>query len=149
MKILIAYATLSGNTQMVSEHLDEYLKSKGHEVTLMNQDDLDVSHMNEYELVFLSSSTWGDGEPNPTSEVYMQKLKDHAEPFGTVKFAVFGLGDSSYAHYCGIVDRFVELLKEKGKDPVVESFKIDGYPEDAVLTGVDEWAEKAIAACAA
>lgn len=147
MKILIAFATLSGNTQMVSEHLDEYLKTKGHDVTLMNQDDLDPGQMNDYELVLLSSSTWGDGEPNPTSEVYMQKLKDHAEPFGAVKFAVFGLGDSSYAHFCGIVDRFVELLKEKGKEPVVESFKIDGYPEDAVLTSVDEWADKAIAAC--
>lgn len=148
MKILIAYATLSGNTQMVSEHLHEYLKNKGHDVTLMNQDDLDVSHMNEYELVFLSSSTWGDGETNPTSDVYMQKLKDHAEPFGAVKFAVFGLGDSSYAHYCGVVDRFVELLKEKQKDPVIESFKIDGYPDDAILASVCEWADKAIVACA-
>lgn len=148
MKILIAYATLSGNTQMVSEHVTEYLKSKGHDVTLMSQDDLEPSQMNEYELVFLSSSTWGDGEPNPTSEVYMEKLKNHAEPFGNVKFAVFGLGDSSYAHYCGIVDRFVELLQEKQKHPVIESFKIDGYPEDAILASINEWADKAVAACA-
>lgn len=147
MKILIAYATLSGNTQMVSEHVHEYLKSKGHHVTLMNQDDLDPAKMNEYELVLLGSSTWGDGEPNPTSEVYMQKLKDHTEPFGDVKFAVFGLGDSSYAHFCGIVDRFEEILKEKQKTPVVESFKIDGYPEDTALANIDAWAEKAIAAC--
>jgi len=148
MKILIAYATLSGNTQMVSEHLNEFLKSKGHDIVLMSQDDLDVTHMNEYELVFLGSSTWGDGEPNPTSEVFMQKLKDHTEPFNNVRFAVFGLGDSSYAHFCGIADRFEELLKEKQKQPIVESFKIDGYPEDASLEGISAWAEKAIAACA-
>lgn len=56
--------------------------------------------------------------------------------------------NSSYAHYCGVVDRFVELLKEKQKDPVIESFKIDGYPDDAILASVCEWADKAIVACA-
>ncbi|HNQ30999.1 MAG TPA: flavodoxin family protein [Candidatus Woesebacteria bacterium] len=146
MKILIAFATLSGNTQMVSEHVADHLKGLSHDVTIMSQDELEPTQMNEYELVFLSSSTWGDGEPNPTSEVFMEKLKTHTEPFGAVKFAVFGLGDSSYAHYCGIVDRFEELLKEKGKAPIVESFKIDGYPEDEVLAQANAWAEKAVAA---
>lgn len=148
MKILVAYATLSGNTQMVAEHMHEFLKSQGHDTTLLNQDDLDPQHMNDYELVLLGSSTWGDGEPNPTSEVFMQKLKDHTEPFGEVKFAVFGLGDSSYAHFCGIADRFSELLKEKQKNTVVENLKIDGYPEDAALTSANEWAKRAVDACA-
>ncbi len=147
MKILVAYATLSGNTQMVAEHIYEYLKSKGHDTTLLNQDDLDPQQLNEYQLALLGSSTWGDGEPNPTSEVFMQKLKDHAEPFGEVKFAVFGLGDSSYAHFCGIADRFSELLHEKQKITVVENLKIDGYPEDSALTAANEWAQKAVDAC--
>ena len=147
MKILVAYATLSGNTQIVAEHMHEYLISKGHDVTLLNQEDLNPQQMNDYALVLLGSSTWGDGEPNPTSEVFMQKLKDYTEPFADVKFAVFGLGDSSYAHFCGIADRFSELLKEKQKNAVVENLKIDGYPEDAALASANEWAQKAVDAC--
>lgn len=146
MKILVAYATLSGNTQMVAEHLTEHLKSAGHDATLINQDDLDPPQMNEYEFVFLGSSTWGDGEPNPTSEVFMGKLKDYTEPYGAVKFAVFGLGDSSYAHFCGIADRLSDLLKEKGKVVVIPNHKIDGYPDDAVLAKICEWADQALLA---
>ncbi len=144
MKILIAYATLSGNTQMVAEHMHEHLKASGHDATVVNQDDLDPAQMNEYELVLLGSSTWGDGEPNPTSEVFMEKLKNHAEPFGSVKFAVFGLGDSSYAHFCGIADRMSDLMKEKGKEVILPNHKIDGYPDDSILTKVCEWADQAV-----
>lgn len=144
MKILVAYATLSGNTQMVAEHLHEHLKSAGHDVTIMNQDDLEPAQMNDYEFVFLGSSTWGDGEPNPTSEVFLEKLKQYSEPFGAVKFAVFGLGDSSYAHFCGIADRMSDILKEKQKDVVIPNHKIDGYPDDTILAKICEWADQAV-----
>lgn len=145
MKILIAYATLSGNTQIVAEDLDTYLKGKGHEVTTLSQDDLDPTQLHEYEYVFFGSSTWGDGEPNPTAEAFLAKLKNFTGDFGNAKIAIFGLGDSSYPSYCGVVHQFEDALKEKQKATVIESIKIDGYPDDNAFAQVHEWADKALA----
>ena len=61
------------------------------------------------------------------------------------RLAVFGLGDSSYPSFCGVVHQFEDVLKEKGKTLFGESLKIDGYPEGEVMDHATSWAEKLVA----
>jgi len=146
MRILIAYATLSGNTQSVAENLEQYLKQQGKDVSLVNLEGADLNQMKTYDLVFIGSSTWGEGEPNPTADEFLHQLEEYADTLGNTKFAIFGLGDSSYPSFCGVITKFKELLKEKGKEEIIESFKIDGYPDDTVYNNIHAWADKAIIA---
>lgn len=147
MKILIAYATLSGNTQTVAESIGKHLAESPHEATVVSQEDIETSLFAAHDLVILGASTWGEGEGNPTAESFLQKMKDHAEPFLNTKFAVFGLGDSSYPNFCGVVAEFEEAIKAKQGNLISESLKIDGYPDDTAFANANAWADKVIASC--
>ena len=144
MKILIAYGTLSGNTQTVAESLGQHLTSAGHTVTVHSQDDVKPDSMNEYEFVFLGGSTWGDGESNPSTQNFMQDVQASTVTFPTVKFAIFGLGETNYAQFCAVTTHLEDMLKAKGATPVCESLKIDGYPDDTILQTTHTWADAAL-----
>lgn len=145
MKILIAYATLSGNTQTVAESMGKHLAQSPHEVTVVSQEEIETSLFTSHDLIVLGASTWGEGEGNPTAEAFIQKMKESADPYTNMKFAIFGLGDSSYPQFCGVVKEYEEAVSAKQGTMVLESLKIDGYPDDTVFANANTWIDKAIA----
>ncbi len=145
MKILIGYGTLSGNTQVVAESLQQYLVSKGHEADLKSQDEIDPSSLTTYPFVFLGGSTWGEGESNPSTQAFVEKLNAWQGDLSGTRFAVFGLGETNYAHFCAVVDHIIDALKSKNGVIAGESHKIDGYPDENALASIHTWADSAMA----
>ncbi len=145
MKILIAFGTLSGNTQTVAESLGSHLVTLGHDVTVKSQDEVSADEMGQYPLVILGGSTWGDGESNPSTIAFVDNLNASQATFPNSKFAIFGLGETNYANFCAVVEHLESALKAKNAVIIGERFKIDGYPDDTVLGNVNSWAEATIA----
>ena len=56
MKILIAYHTMTGNTELIAKSMAEGLE--GHEVVLQRAGEADPSNWSDYELVFLGSGVY-------------------------------------------------------------------------------------------
>ncbi len=134
MKTLITYGSTTGNTEFVARTAEKLLQKAGHEVIIEEADELTPSGLcNDYDLVLFGCSTWGD------EEIELQDnfidLFDNFDAIGASgkKAAVFGCGDSSYAHFCGAVDAIEQKLHELGAD-VIGTLKIDGKPHSDAST---------------
>lgn len=129
MKVLLVFATNSGGTQMASQTVTDALKNHGHEVTIKEVRETTFNDFTSPDLIILASPTWDyeglEGQPHPDYRPFMEGFKDKKLP--GKKFAVFGLGDSSYTYFCGAVTHLEKFVRDLQGTLVVDSLKIDGY----------------------
>ena len=142
MKILINYATVSGNSAMLAQQLNDKLKGMhaDKEFVYKDADDCKGEDYGQYDLVLFVSSSWDDGDLNMIGEDYLNNLPD----LGGKKFALIGLGDSSYPHFCGGLEKAEAKLKEKGAKIVGTPHKIDGFVEEPLVEKAVAWADGVI-----
>ncbi|KGX84966.1 flavodoxin [Pontibacillus litoralis] len=124
--IVIAYASMSGNTEEMADLIKEDLEQAGHTVTLEEIDVLEAHTLTDYDGILIGSYTWNDGDlPYEAEEFY----EDLAEVDLTNKrAAVFGSGDTAYPLYCEAVHTFEKQLTQCGATIVQEGLKIEMAP---------------------
>lgn len=71
-------------------------------------------------LVFFIVATYGEGEPTDNADEFHTWLTDEADTLSTLRFTVFGLGNSTYEFYNAIGRKFDQLLEEKGGERFAE-----------------------------
>lgn len=130
MKTLLMYATNSGGTFSASQYLSDMLSAPDSPVTM--KEALEVtspSELDQYDLVILASPSWdynGDeGQPHEHFMTFMDMTKEKL--YEGRAFAIVGLGDSSYTHFCGAVDHLEKWVNDKKGKLLVSSLRIDGY----------------------
>ncbi len=146
-KVLIAYATTSGNTEAVADWVFDVFLDKEHDVDLMDCVDLKAEHLADgYDMVVFGLPTYGcdEIEIQEDFEPILNKLEQAG--LAGKKVAVFGLGDEIYPHFCGAVDVVIEKLRACQATLVSEPLKIND-PHDEHKDEIHAWAE-AIAASA-
>lgn len=134
-KILVIYATLTGNTQMAAMQLADSLN-----LETMSVDELPLREYKNYDLLVFGVSTWGEGDFNPATEDFINKIKSEKQKFEGVNFALFGLGDSSYTNFCGAVDKVAGELKSVGGKIIGDIHKIDGFVDEEKAANLLNWA---------
>ncbi|KAG7195908.1 NADPH-cytochrome P450 reductase [Scheffersomyces spartinae] len=92
-------------------------------------------------LVFFLMATYGEGEPTDNAVEFYDYLQNDADQLATLKYTVFGLGNSTYEFYNAIGKNVFEKLESLGS----ESFAPYGEGDDGKGT-MDEdflaWKEK-------
>ena len=142
-KILVAYGSLTGNTQMVAERIADHCKSQGHSVTLQNIGELAPTDLLAYEVLVLGSSTWDDGQLQVDAQGIVDQCSRAPIDLKTTRYATFGCGDSSYITFCLAVDTLSDLLKKSGSKQLIAGLKIDGFPEmPENITATEEWSKQ-------
>lgn len=146
MNVLLAYATYSGGTQAAAEFVNQTLTGLGHQVTVKMISELSFEDTLSYDLRIFASPTWDneglEGQPHMDFVTFMNNSA--GKKFDGKPCAVFGLGDSSYGHFCGAVDIIADFVKKAGGTLVGEPLKIDGYlfNMDANNQLLSDWANK-------
>lgn len=146
MNILIAYATYSGGTQAACEFLTQIFTSAGHQVTMKMINEVGLEDTLSYDLRVFATPTWDyegkEGQPHQDFITWMQN--NNGKKFSGKASVVLGLGDSSYAHFCGAVPIVEDFIKSAGGILKTESLMIDGYlfNMDANNEKIKEWATK-------
>ena len=129
MNILLVYATNSGGTQLASQIVHDTLMSQNQQVAVKEVRETNADEFAKFDLVILASPSWDyeglEGQPHPDYAPFMENAK--GKRFAGKKFAVFGLGDSSYTYFCGAADELEKFVKELGGTLVIEALKIDGF----------------------
>lgn len=124
---MIAYASMSGNTEEIADLLKKSLEPLEHEIDVMEMEHIDVNEILEYDGVLIGSYTWGDGDlPFETDQFYEGLLN---LDLNGKKAAVFGSGDTSYPNFCAAVDLFQERLKACHAEIIQEGLKIEFTPD--------------------
>lgn len=73
MKALIAFASMSGNTEDMAAILKQTLEGKGIETEMMEFDDTSAEDLSSYDYVMIGSYTWGDGDLPYEAEDFMKR----------------------------------------------------------------------------
>jgi flavodoxin I len=128
-KILIAYGSLTGNTQSVAEKLADLLLSSTHQVTIKNISEVMPQELGSFEIILMGSSTWDDGQLQIDAQIFADQLSQKLIDLSKTAFAVFGCGDRSYTTFCSAVDDLTKLLLQNKSRQLCTGLKIDGFPE--------------------
>ncbi len=145
MQILLVYATNSGTTMMTAQAVADKLTAAGHQVTIKQVMETSPDDIKTAPAVVLGSPSWDfngmEGMPHEDYVPLIEKLK--SMPLDEKPFAIFGLGDSSYTHFCGAVDHLEELVKTVKGKLVTPSLRIDKYFSDQSkhMEAINAWAD--------
>jgi len=130
---------------IAAQTVSDELTKKGHQVTMKEARMTVVEDFNASQAVILGSPSWDyegrEGMPHEDFVVLIEKLKSAA--FEGKQFAVFGLGDSTFPHFCGAVTHLEEFVAAVKGTLVVPSLKIDKYFNDQTgnTAKITEWAD--------
>lgn len=131
MKILIAYASYSGNTKEVAECIASCLRGENH-VDLHHIDIDPFVNVDAYDFIFLGTFTWDYGETP-------EEVKDFVYHVGykPENIAIFGTGDTQFGepyHYCMAVDKLVKFYDSRWG-----GLKIEQSPRGSQEKIINQW----------
>ncbi|HLQ71350.1 MAG TPA: flavodoxin [Bacillota bacterium] len=127
--ILVLYASMTGNTELMADAISDYLEGQGYEVDIrtFDFDPIDVEELSDYDGVAIGTHTWDDGSLPYEVEDFYEELDD-VDIEGMI-CGVFGSADSFYDTFGGAVDLMWTHLNEKGAKLVPIRLKVDLAPD--------------------
>ncbi|HDL8507346.1 NADPH-dependent assimilatory sulfite reductase flavoprotein subunit [Yersinia enterocolitica] len=141
--ITLISASQTGNARRLAEQLRDDLVAAKLNVNLVNAGDYKFKQIAQERLLVIVASTQGEGEP-PEEAVALHKFlfSKKAPKLPETAFAVLGLGDTSYEHFCQAGKDFDNKLAELGAQRLLERVDADvEYQESA-----QQWRQQIVAA---
>src|SRR5690625_629274 len=124
-KILVLYASTTGNTEIMADVIADTFEADGYEVNIktFDFDWIEVEELSDYDAILIGTYTWDDGSlPYEVEDFY----DDLEEANITDKiFAVFGSADSFYPVYGGAIDLIGDRAQDLGAKVLPERLKIE------------------------
>lgn len=132
MNILLTYATYSSGTKLASECIVRALEEVGNKVDMKEIGTINPENFNQYDLILMGSPSWYNREKEgmPHEDFIKFSERSQGKDFTGKKFAIFGLGDKSYAHFCGAVDFLEEFVNNIKGTLAGQSLRVDSFFND-------------------
>ena len=105
-RLTVVYGSQTGNARRVAEALAASLEAEGLPVRLLRADAYPVRELKDEHFLAVVISTQGDGDPPDDARALVEFIEGKRAPrLPQLRFAVLGLGDSSYPQFCAIGQR--------------------------------------------
>jgi len=141
--LTILFGSQTGNAKGVAQTLAEQATAKGIPNKLISMADYKVKTIKEESHVIVVASTNGEGEaPDDAIDLHAFLASKKAPKLDGLKFAVLGLGDSSYEFFCQTGKDFEERLAKLGGEIITERLDADVDYQEVTQA----WFDKALAA---
>ena len=141
-RITVLYGSQTGNAKRQAEALWEACQEAGAPVRLVRADQYPTRELKDETLLYVVVSTQGEGDPPDDAIGFVEFLKGRRAPrLPQLKFAVLGLGDSSYPEFCGIAQQIDARLAELG----AERLQATGMADVDIETVAAPWRQAALA----
>lgn len=148
--LTILIGSQTGNAKGVAQELAGQATAKGIPNKLISMADYKVKAIKDESHVIVVASTNGEGEaPDDAIDLHAFLASKKAPKLNGLKFAVLGLGDSSYEFFCQTGKDFEQRLQALGGEIIAERLDADvDYQEvtqawfDKALTAVEATLEK-------
>lgn len=126
-KLTIYFATETGNSKMVSQQLVKASKQAGWKASAKPVSRVKVEDIaKEDGPVIFVLATHGEGDPPEMAINFYEALKQATQgALKGIKYATLGLGDSSYAEFCGFARKVDAELDRLGAEVLLERKELD------------------------
>ncbi|SDQ56887.1 assimilatory sulfite reductase (NADPH) flavoprotein subunit [Pseudoxanthomonas sp. CF125] len=140
-RLTIVYGSQTGNARRVAEALAGEAEAAGLNVRLLRADAYPQRELANERLLYVVISTQGEGDPPDDAIGLVEFIAGKRAPkLPELKYAVLGLGDSSYADFCGIGRRLDARLAELGASRLFPAGEADLDIDTVALP----WREQAL-----
>ena len=141
-RLTVLYGSQTGNARREAEKIAASAEAAGLSVRLARTDAYPTRELAGERLLYLVISTQGEGDPPDDAIGFTEFLCGKRAPrLPELKFAVLGLGDSSYADFCGIARKLDARLAELGGQRAAGL----GQADLDIDTVAGPWREQALA----
>jgi MioC protein len=136
----IFVATMTGLADICGEEVEAALGAAGLSCDRQLMDGLDANCFDPFDLIVIVSSTYGHGEIPDNGQALFESIEAGAD-LSTKAFAVFGLGDRTYADtFCAAGDKWDALLAAAGACRAVPLERHDASSGTLAEDVAGEWA---------
>ena len=129
-KLTVLYGTESGNSEALADRAVKDTKKRGFKAVMKNMADISPADLAKEENLLVIVSTWGDGEAPETAVGFHKEFMTADLKLDGLRFAVCGLGDTSYEKFCEIGKQFDARLEQMGGKRVAPRADCDVDYED-------------------
>ncbi len=141
----IFVATMTGTAELCAEEVSDTLEKAGFSPETVLMDNLGVEALDPFDVIVIISSTYGHGDIPDNGQVFFESV-ENAQSIEGKSFAVFGLGDRTYAlTFCEAGQKWDNLFASKGATRIVPLMQHDAsggtLPEDEAGEWVLSWAD--------
>lgn len=143
-RVLIVYASLTGNTRMGAEILNEEFKNLGADVEVVQSYVADPYDYEDYDVCVVGTYTYGTDADLPDEIVdFYEELED--VNLSNKIYGVFGSGDTFYVgKYCLCVDYFEEQFEKTGAVKGSDGVKYHLDPDEEATENLRNFAKELI-----
>jgi MioC protein len=114
LRVGIFVATMTGMAELCAEEIQSALGARGHVASIEMMDASRPEAFAPLDVVVIVSSTYGHGDIPDNGQAFFDALERQEQPIAA-RFAVFGLGDRTYADtFCHAGEKWDALLEAKG-----------------------------------
>lgn len=139
--ITLLAGSQSGNALNLAHHISDQLTQRGIENECFSMDEIDPENLLELSRILIVTSTYGDGEAPDNASEWLSYVKFSELDLSHLEYAVLGLGDNYYPHFCQCAKDFDKYLSSHGARALIQRLDCDLYYEEQY----PEWLEKLMA----
>ncbi|RUL61416.1 assimilatory sulfite reductase (NADPH) flavoprotein subunit [Dyella dinghuensis] len=140
-RLTVIYGSQTGNAKRLAEDLSRRASSAGLAARLVRADAYPVRELKQERLLYVVISTQGDAEPPDDARALIEFLHSARAPkLEHLRYAVLGLGDSSYPQFCAIGRQVDERLEALG----AQRLFVAGEADVDLETVAQPWLEQAL-----
>lgn len=143
-RVTVLYGTDTGNAEMVAKNFQFELKRRGMKAKCLSFNDVAISDLAEESKVLAVVATAGQGEMPKSAVKFWQDMETFLETapadyLKDTKFAVFGLGDSSYVFFNEAARKIDQAFEKLGAERVQQLGLGDDQHPARFDTELEEW----------
>lgn len=144
-KFQIIVGTVYGSTIELADECQDFLSAQGHQCEWLETPELYDLDPSASLLIMTASTGMGD-IPDGLMPLYCDLL-DEEPDLTDQRFALVGLGDSSYDYFNGAAKRLFEVFSKLNAQPLFEPLYVDANedpePAEPVMRWLASWLDQA------
>jgi sulfite reductase (NADPH) flavoprotein alpha-component len=124
--LTILFGSQTGNARHIAQALGKQAQAKGINANIVDMADYKTTQLKNEQYLVIVTSTYGEGEP-PENAIGLHNFlfSKKAPKLNGLKYAVLGLGDTSYEFFCKTAQDFDQRLAELGATSVLARADLD------------------------